>query len=126
MKTITFKDFSVGADIENIKRFRRLNKKTDKIFFKKILTDKELAYCFISHDPAPHLAGRFSAKEAIIKALGGLGENGLAFNKMEILNNKIGAPEVFFKEKKFKKYRIKITISHTKDLALAMAIALKK
>lgn len=125
MKIITFKDFSVGADIEKIKRFRELDKKTDKIFLGKILTDKELKYCFLSHDPAPHLAGKFSAKEAIIKALGGLGEMSPAFNNMEILNNNLGAPEVFFKDKKFKKYKIKITISHTEDLALAVAIVLK-
>lgn len=119
------KDFSVGVDIEDVARFKKLNKKTGRIFFRKILTEKELRYCFSKNNPFPYVAGRFCAKEAVIKALGGLGEAGLAFTDMEILNNKENAPKIFFKSGKFKKYKVKITISHGKDKALAAAVAVK-
>ena len=122
---MNFKDFSVGADIENIVRFRKLDKKTDKIFLHKILTNKELKYCFSKNDPAPHIAGRFSAKESVVKALGALGENGLQFNEMEILNDENNVPKVFFKDKRLKKYKVKLTISHAKDKALGVAVVIK-
>ena len=62
------KKFGAGTDIETIDRFRKFKNRNDS-FLKKVFTSEELKYCFSHQDAAPHLAVRFSGKEAMIKAL---------------------------------------------------------
>ena len=59
----------IGVDIEEIKRFSKLSIKTDQRLLNKIFTQDELVYCFAKSKPAQHLAVRYAAKEAVIKAL---------------------------------------------------------
>lgn len=73
-------------------------------------------------------AGRFSAKEAISKALG-TGVRNFLPKDIEILNNDLGKPYVIFKNKieNFNNlYSVGISISHCKEYATAVAIILEK
>lgn len=69
-------------------------------------------------------AGRFSAKEAISKAMGtGVREFNLV--DIEILNDELGKPVVVFKnslEEKMRGKRVELSISHSKEYATAVAI----
>ena len=58
-------DESVGVDIEDIGRFRKLDQKSSGVFLKKVYTKNELDYCFQKSVPAQHLAVRFAGKEAV-------------------------------------------------------------
>ena len=69
MKKDFSKNINIGVDIEDVKRFQKLNLVSDKTFLGKIFTKNELVYCFSKKNKAEHLAGRFSAKESILKAL---------------------------------------------------------
>jgi len=108
---------AIGIDVVEIKRIKNiLNNKTgrrSKIFF----TEKETAYYSSHSNKAPHFAGIFAAKEAISKALG---VKKYPFTQIEIRHNKNGAPVPYFKNKKL---QVTVSITHTKDLAIAIAAA---
>lgn len=116
-----FNDFAIGVDMEQISRFNNLNRKKNSKFLKKIFTKKEMDYCFSKKAAAQHLAVRFAAKEATIKAIGSLGKEILSLNKIEITKNANGIPAV-----KLRYYNIKISLSHCRDKAIAFAIAQRK
>lgn len=116
----------IGVDIESIKRFRNLALVKDKLFLEKIFTKKELEYCFSRGQPAQHLAARFCGKEAVIKAISSLNKVTLLHNKIEILNNRRGIPNVILHEKEYNKKCVKLSLSHSNDHAVAFAIVLSK
>ena len=84
---MNFKKISLGADIENIDRFAKLDLKKDRIFFNKIYTPAEIKYCFSKSNPDQHLAARFAGKEAVIKLISSLNKK-IPYKQIEILNNK--------------------------------------
>ena len=114
----------VGIDIEDIGRFNKINLDKNNSFLKKIFTASELKYCLSKKFPAPHLAVRFSGKEAIYKALHDvLGKKKLAYNEIEIIRQKSGAPAVKIKNNKFNELAILISLSYSMGVAAATAIA---
>lgn len=112
-------EINIGVDIEEIDRFRILDREKADRLFKKIYTSEELEYCLTRKKPAKHLAVRFAAKEAIIKAFGSIGKK-IFFNQIEILHNKNNAP--FVNTQVHKDYEVKISMAHTKDYAVAYAL----
>lgn len=114
------KNIEIGTDIIKIKRFEKYSK--DENFLNKIFTKKELDYCFSKNDVILHLAGRYAAKEAIIKALSPLNSNFISYNEIEILNNEKGFPVVKISQGRLEKNIIKISISHDEHYAIATAI----
>ena len=66
----------IGIDLIEIDRIRQAWQRHGERFLNRIFTDRELDYCLTKKDPAPSLAARWAAKEAVAKALGvGLGES---------------------------------------------------
>jgi holo-[acyl-carrier protein] synthase len=105
----------IGIDICQIERIK-LNT------YKRILTDEEIViYEQIKLDAKKYefLAGRFSAKEALFKALNGI-ENEVLMRDIVILNDESGRP--FVEKPKLKNMKIFISISHEKEYAVAQAI----
>ena len=115
----------LGNDIIEIERIRKTIERHATHFYKKIFTERELDYCLKHQDPALSLAGRFSAKEAIAKALGtGFGKS-ISWLDIEILNDENGRPYVEFSDsfnQSFSHPKILISISHCKTYATAVAI----
>lgn len=115
----------IGIDILEIDRIKKAHEKHGEKFLEKIFTPGEIAYCFKHKNPYPRLAVRFSAKEAVAKALGcGIGHD-LSFLDVEIVHKESGAPEVRLSieaSKKFKKPHIHISLSHTEIQATAMVV----
>lgn len=107
----------IGVDIEEIKRFKSLPYKSNRDFYNKIFTDKEIRYCLSKSDPYPHFTARFAAKEAVSKALN---QSVYRAKSIEISNDKTGKP--LLKLHKDPKSKILISLSHTKDYAIAFAI----
>lgn len=114
----------VGTDITHIERIRKLRPAAlDRVF-----TPKEQRYCRRYADPFPHYAGRFAAKEAILKALGtGLAEE-ITWKQMEILPNALGAPQVALsgaakrRMRKIGATHCHLSISHQVEYAIAFAV----
>jgi holo-[acyl-carrier protein] synthase len=88
----------------------------------RLFTSGELDYCFAGKLPAPHLAARFAAKEAIIKALSSLGEKKPAYRDIEIQNNPDGVPLVTVRKPGLTGLRIHLSLSHCEDKAVAFTV----
>ena len=84
----------VGTDLIRISRIRKLAKRFPDRIGQKVFTAGELEYCRAKKDPAPSLAGRFAAKEAVMKALGTGWRGGVRFIDIEYLGILGGNKEV--------------------------------
>ena len=117
----------IGVDIQDLERFRRAVQRHGRRFLKHILTENEINYCMRFKDPIPHLAARFSGKEALIKALGSLGYEAPSWRSMEIVLIN-GRPVFKFDvnmQKMFKRFgieEVEVSLSHSGRYAVAVAI----
>ena len=80
----------IGVDIIEIARIERVIDSWGEQFLHRVYTDNELELC---HNRLASLAARFSAKEAVIKVLGGMGR-GFRWTEIEILSDARGKPVV--------------------------------
>lgn len=110
-----------GIDLIEIERFKKLEPAIRKRFIHRVLTKKEQAEI---RDADASLAGKFAAKEAVVKALGcGIGP--VSFQDLEILHDKNGRPILNLKKKALtlahelglKEWSI--SISHSRHYAVA-------
>ena len=116
---------SLGIDIVEVKRVKRLVDRWGDRFLHRVFTPWEIAYCKSKSSPEQSLAARFAAKEAILKAIGTGLSQGIRWTSMEIVNDKNGAPSVKLGKRikdKIKNKKILISMSHTKEYAVAQAI----
>jgi len=118
----------IGIDIIEVERIKSSLEKFGERFGKRILLPEEKAYCLSYTNPAPFVAARFAAKEAISKAFGtGIGAQ-LSWQDMEIAHKESGEPFVIlhgkgnelFKSRGAK--RLLVSLSHTVNYATATAI----
>ncbi|AJA48861.1 holo-[acyl-carrier-protein] synthase [Clostridium pasteurianum DSM 525 = ATCC 6013] len=116
----------VGIDIVEINRIRDAIEK-NSLFLKKVYTQNEIEYLKSRNLRPEYAAGRFAAKEAVSKALG-TGFMQFSIRDIEIDRNVKGKPVVILKGKakqianKFGDYKIHLSISHSKENAIAYAI----
>ena len=118
----------IGIDIIEVARVQASYEKFGERFLNRILHPNEITYCLSHKMPAPFLAVRFAAKEAISKAFGtGIGAH-LGWQDMEVGRRESGEPFVIFHEagQKLLKERhvcaVLISLSHTQNHAAAVAI----
>lgn len=112
--------FGIGVDIESVHRFRRLA--TNEAFLHRVFTQVELDYCFSHKSPAPHLAARFAAKEAVVKALSGLNKAAPGYKDIEVRNQENGLPIARIHKKGFERLHISLSLSHSRTQAIAFAV----
>ena len=113
----------MGVDIIEVRRLRQAIEKWGNDFLKRIFTDKELKNAKTRSSLYQHLAGRFAAKEAVFKALG---DQGLNWKDVQVLNDKEGKPHCVILNGRAKKVNVHISISHVKNYAVANAVITKK
>lgn len=119
-----------GVDIIEVSRIKQAAKKWSNKFLKRIFTDDELDYASGKSIPYQHLAARFAAKEAVLKAIGDSTIHRIEWKNVEILNDEHGRPLVNLsgQAKKIKQQKnisdIIISMSHTRTYAVANAILL--
>ena len=103
----------IGIDIVEIGRIQAAMKRPR--FVPRILTEREEVYC----DTPMKVAGRWAAKEAVIKAIG----VPLLMRDIQILNNPLGQPIVTIENPNFDGKRLKIFVSITHERTHAAAVA---
>jgi len=106
----------VGVDIVEIERLKQAIQRWDEAFLNRVFTETEIKYSMQKRFPFQHLAARFAAKEAIIKAFG---DTFIALKDIEISNDKFGKPRCAIHNKKNK---IHLSIAHTDKYAIATAV----
>jgi holo-[acyl-carrier protein] synthase len=118
----------IGIDIIEVARIQSSYERFGERFLNRILHPGEISYCLSYKAPAPFLAVRFAAKEAISKAFGtGIGAQ-LGWQNMEIGRKESGEPFVILHNEGQKLLaarggqRILISLSHTQNYATAMAV----
>lgn len=123
----------LGMDIVKIRRVETLFEKHGEIFLQKILADDELALLPEKNRFSPEkIAGKWAAKEAVVKALGcGFGSL-CAITDIHILHNEAGAPLAHLTgcgkiyAEKLGIDHIFLSITHEKEYAAAVAVLEKK
>ena len=110
-------NMEIGVDCVDIDRFYDII--NDKKLLHKIFTAREIEYCKAKKPFSQHFAARFAGKEAVIKALSHYNIR-ISLNQIEILNNKNGRPFVRILNDKYELFEIKISLSHSKEIAMAM------
>jgi len=120
-----------GIDIIEIERIRR-NIESNMHFRERIFSKNEINYCEKKSNKAESYAARFAAKEAFFKALGTGWRDGMSFSEVEIMNNKLGKPQInlFGKAKEIAEKQncsdIHVSMSHIKEFASAIVILEKQ
>ena len=105
----------VGIDIESVDRFR--SRPVARIF-----SDSERRYCESGGDLAERFAGRWCAKEAVVKALSVFLRIGV--RDVEILAGLDGKPVVNLGDAvSLQGVVVEVSISHTSEIAVAVAVA---
>ena len=118
----------VGIDIIETVRIRNVLEKHPRRFLDRVYTEWEQMYCRTN---ILHLSGRWAAKEAVSKVLG-LGVRGVGWREIEIRRTRAGQPTVTLhgraelrREAIGLKSPLSVSISHIRDLAVAVAVGLR-
>ncbi len=119
-----------GIDLVDCPRIEEMVARHGERFVQRIFTAAEQAYAEANKNKIEKLAGRFAAKEAILKLMGTGWRGKIAWTDIEIINNSSGQPEVTL-DGEVKKIadklgikHISVSITHTANFAIASAVAL--
>jgi len=117
----------VGVDLVEISRIASALERPG--FAKRCFTSAEREYCDLASNSAERYAVRFSAKEAVLKALG-VGLGGVAWHEIEVVRKDSGEPELLVTGKgaelarSFGIERWLITMTHSKTAAHALVVGM--
>lgn len=121
-----------GVDLVECERIAHLLRDHPERFLDRILTASERTKADALVNPIPHIAGRFAAKEAILKVLGTGWRGQIAWTDMEVTNDEWGQPHVALTGECAKVAAdrgitgILLSISHTDHYATATALGLSQ
>ena len=116
---------SIGLDLVDIDRIRDLQRRFDQRLTDRLLGPDEQSLLENARSPHQFVAGRFAAKEAIVKGLGKWLEHRPPWKEMQILNDSSGQPYVAFSDditKAIPTISCLISITHERTHAAAVAI----
>jgi holo-[acyl-carrier protein] synthase len=84
-----------GIDLVEIARIRRLHEEHGQHFLDRVFTPAEQEYCAANPKRYfEHLAGRFAAKEAVLKVLGTGWRGGISWTDIEVVKDSMGQPGI--------------------------------
>lgn len=116
----------LGTDIIEIERIRTAVSRHGSRFEDHLFTKNEQIYCGRFSDPIPHFAGRFAAKEAVLKALGTGLTAEIQWLDIEVVLDPRGKPQIALSPRLqilFPDLVFFLSISHCQQYAVATAIA---
>ncbi|WP_068468434.1 holo-ACP synthase [Candidatus Protochlamydia phocaeensis] len=120
----------IGNDIIEVARIKANLERYKQRFIDRVFTPQEQEYCLSRKEPALHFAGRFAAKEAIVKALGTGFSQGITWLDIEIKNDSNGKPCAIISPHLADLFGclpfLHISISHCHTYATAFAIWVKE
>lgn len=118
----------IGIDLIEVSRIRDSLERFGDRLGRRILRPDEFDYCMSHPDPAPYLAARFAAKEAVSKAFGtGIGST-VGWQDIEVRRLESGRPEVLLHDSALRFagekgcLKIHLSLTHTANYASAVAV----
>ena len=119
-----------GIDLVDCPRIEKMIKQHGERFINRVFTAAEQNYAEGKKNRIEKLAGRFAAKEAILKLMGTGWRGKIAWTDIEVVNNAMGQPEITLTgevkkiaEKIGIKY-VSVSITHTANFVIASAVAI--
>lgn len=122
----------IGLDLVKIERIRALAERWRERFLERLYTESERRYCFERASPYASLAGRFAAKEAVLKAMGTGWSAGISWQDIQVVNDRSGKPVAQVQGRAGALLReagvtdIHISLSHDADYAIAQVVLTKE
>lgn len=113
----------IGVDCELVSRFESMPYEESRHFYSGVFTEEETGYCLSSANPYRRFAGRFAAREAVVKAAGSRAK--LSPLDVEIVRGDSGEPHVRFRREfaGLEDLIFLVSISHAGEYAVAVALA---
>ncbi|MCE5341157.1 MAG: holo-ACP synthase [Planctomycetaceae bacterium] len=121
-----------GIDLVDCPRIEQMLERHESRFLDRVFTPAEQKQANEVKNRIEKLAGRFAAKEAVLKLLGTGWRGKIAWTDIEIVNNPLGKPIVTLSGEvkriadEMKIGEINLSISHTANFVMASAMALTK
>ncbi len=118
----------LGTDIIEIPRIAEMIDRHGELFINRIYTDTEIRHCQLRKHSTQHFAGRWAAKEAVMKVLGTGFIKGIGWKDVEVQNLKSGRPVLKLSGGAKRRAEnigigeVLITISHCRTYATATAV----
>ena len=122
----------IGTDIIECLRIAQMIERHGELFINRVYTDHEIAYCSARKAATQHYAGRWAAKEAVLKALGTGWRRGISWRDIEVRNQPSGQPVIALRGgardviEATGIQQMLISISHCRSHATAYALAVGK
>jgi holo-[acyl-carrier protein] synthase len=122
---------SIGIDIVEIERIEEAMIKRKERFLDRLFTPAEQEYCLSKSNASMYLAGRFAAKEAVLKVLG-TGLRNVKWTDIEIIKDDLGKPYVQLTGKAAQLAKgqgineVMLSISHSRNYAVAQAVGIRR
>lgn len=119
----------IGTDIVECLRIAQMIERHGELFLTRVYTDHEIEYCTARKAATQHYAGRWAAKEAVLKSLGTRWRRGIRWRDVEIRNDRNGLPTVVLHGgardvmERAGLRRLHLTISHCRCHAVAQVVA---
>ncbi len=120
----------IGTDIIEVARIAEMIQKHEEMFLTRVYTKDEILYCSARKAANQHYAGRWAAKEAMLKALGTGWAKGIRWTDIEVKHDNAGQPrlELWGAARQIAAdlgiTDVKISISHCRAFAIAYVIAM--
>lgn len=118
----------IGTDIIECVRIAQMIEKHGELFLNRVFTAREIQYCSTRRAANQHYAGRWAAKEAVLKVLGTGWARGILWTDIEVVNEVSGAPSIRIVNRAAEIAtdrgiaQVHITISHCRAYATAFAL----
>jgi holo-[acyl-carrier protein] synthase len=119
----------IGTDIVECVRIAKMIERHGELFLERVYTPREVQYCSQRKAATQHYAGRWAAKEAVLKALGTGWARGIQWTDIEVCNDNGGKPRIELGGAARELCRelgideVQISISHCRSHATAYALA---
>ena len=121
-----------GIDLVDFPRIEGLMARHDERFLERVFTEREQSDAAAVRNQVEKLAGRFAAKEAVLKLIGTGWRGKIAWTDIEVVNNALGQPivEITGEVKRIADEagieQITLSITHTANFAIASVVALRE
>jgi holo-[acyl-carrier protein] synthase len=121
----------IGTDIVECLRIGRMIEQHGEQFLTRVYTPREITYCQARKHATEHFAGRWAAKEAVLKCLGTGWQRGICWTDMEVRNDPQGKPRVAIRgaardqAMQLQISEVLLSISHCRAYATAYALAVR-
>jgi holo-[acyl-carrier protein] synthase len=118
----------IGTDIVEVQRLQQAVERFGHRFIRRVFSENEIKYSEGKVNRFQHLAVRFGAKEALLKAMGTGLRGGILWHEIEVRNDELGKPKIFCHGKCLEKLNelgvkhIHVSLTHTEKYGIANVI----